>query len=231
VFPIAIQVLHANYSKSTKNHSKCLSDAFFTSQVLNLPILSAMSSLFDGVIIERKMPSGKTHDAITILLSFLVSAFAWKISNDLSVVTTIAIGFLFGGLLFGPDLDVASKQYYRWGIFRFLWYPYQVFFKHRSRWSHGLLFGTLFRIVYFAGALTLLSFILAYAIAIYREQDLPHLVEFIKSWSMLIDFIQANFGKNVLSVFFLGTWLGAASHTLTDIAISYVKTGKIKKLL
>ncbi len=168
---------------------------------------------------------------ITFLTSIPVFAFAWRISSDLPTAVTTLVGFLFGGLLFGPDLDVASKQYYRWGFFRFLWYPYQAFFKHRSRWSHGLLFGTLLRVIYFAGALTLLSFFLAYIFAIYREQDLPRLAEFIASWNVLIDFIKTNLGENALPAFFFGTWLGATSHTLTDLAISYVKTGKVKNIL
>jgi uncharacterized metal-binding protein len=174
------------------------------------------------------MPSGKTHDWITILISIPVFAFAWKISNNLLIAIITLTGFLFGGLLFGPDLDVPSKQYYRWGIFRFLWYPYQVLFKHRSRWTHGILLGTFFRIIYFTGAVTLFSFIFAYIIAIYRESDLPRLFEFIAAWHLLIDFVQEKFGENALFIFFFGTWIGAISHTLTDLAVSYVKTGRLK---
>src|SRR5215210_6022714 len=108
------------------------------------------------------MPSGKTHDAITFLFVAPVFAASWKITESVSFASIVTFTFLFGGLMFGPDLDTMSKQYTRWGIFRFLWYPYQAFFKHRSRWSHGLIFGTFLRIVYFMGALTLFSFLISY---------------------------------------------------------------------
>ena len=93
------------------------------------------------------MPSGKTHDAITFLLTAPAFGAAYFALHDIVTATAVTAAFLFGGLMFGPDLDTASKQYSRWYIFRFLWFPYRVFFKHRSRWSHGLIFGTLFRVV------------------------------------------------------------------------------------
>ena len=89
-----------------------------------------------------EMPSGKTHDAVTFLFVAPTLAAAWSVSGSIPLALIVGFGFLFGGLMFGPDLDTVSKQYSRWSIFRLLWYPYQVFFKHRSRWSHGLIFGT-----------------------------------------------------------------------------------------
>ena len=71
----------------------------------------------------------------------------------------IAIAFVFGGVMFGPDLDTVSRQYSRWFVFRFLWYPYRTFFKHRSRFSHGLIFGALVRVVYFLGVLTIAVYV------------------------------------------------------------------------
>ncbi|MEP6902659.1 MAG: metal-binding protein, partial [Actinomycetota bacterium] len=93
------------------------------------------------------MPSGKTHDAITFLLVAPVFVAGWRISGNSAISAVVTIAFLSGGLMFGPDLDTMSKQYTRWGILRFLWYPYQRFFAHRSRWSHGLIFGTFLRVV------------------------------------------------------------------------------------
>src|SRR4028118_712228 len=101
------------------------------------------------------MPSGKTHDAITFLLAPPMFLLVWRLTDNASLAAFAAGAFLFGGLMFGPDLDPPSVQYTRWGIFRFLWFPYKVVFAHRSRWSHGLVFGTLFRVVYFCGAVTL----------------------------------------------------------------------------
>jgi len=57
-------------------------------------------------------------------------------------------GFLLGGLMFGPDLDIHSVQFKRWGWFRWIWLPYRGSMKHRSPLSHAPITGTVLRIVY-----------------------------------------------------------------------------------
>lgn len=177
------------------------------------------------------MPSGKTHDAVTFFLAAPVFAAAWKLTDHVPNSILVAVAFLIGGLMFGPDLDTMSKQYVRWGIFKTIWYPYQAFFKHRSRWSHGLVFGTFLRVVYFMGVLTLLSFLGAYVYATYTGGDLPRLIEFTKTWTNIGEFARANFGQYVFISLFAGLWLGAASHTFTDMAGTFVKTGRVTEFL
>lgn len=173
------------------------------------------------------MPSGKTHDAITFFLTAPVLAVSLCLTENVPVCVAVALAFLFGGLMFGPDLDTFSKQYTRWGVFRFLWYPYQAFFKHRSRWSHGLVFGTFLRVVYFMGALTLLGFLASYTFAAYSGGTIPDLMEFAKTWRQIGVLVRATFGQYTFLWIFGGLWLGAASHTLTDIAGTFIKTGRI----
>ncbi|MEO8072735.1 MAG: metal-binding protein [Acidobacteriota bacterium] len=173
------------------------------------------------------MPSGKTHDAVTFILVAPTFAAAYVLTQNLPISSIVTAAFLFGGLMFGPDLDTQSKQYTRWSFFSFLWYPYKVFFKHRSRWSHGLIFGTFFRVVYFMGAITLLSFLLTFLIVTYSGGDLPKLIEFTRNWVSIGDFVRQNFGENAFPAVFVGLWLGAASHTLTDMAGSFIKHGRI----
>src|SRR4051812_31238572 len=108
------------------------------------------------------MPSGNTHDAITFILAAPAALVTYYASDSFAAAATVTAAFLFGGLMFGPDLDVASKQYSRWMFFRILWFPYRSFFKHRSRWTHGLIFGTLFRVVYFMGVVTVALFASSY---------------------------------------------------------------------
>lgn len=177
------------------------------------------------------MPSGKTHDAVTFLFAAPTFAAAWQFSRSIPLALIVTFTFLFGGLMFGPDLDTHSKQYTRWGILCYLWYPYQAFFKHRSRWSHGLIFGTFLRIVYFMGVLTLVSFFAAYLLAIYAGGDLPDLMQFTKTWQNIGDYVRADLGKYVFAYVFAGLWLGAASHTLTDIAGTFIKTGKVQDFI
>lgn len=173
------------------------------------------------------MPSGKTHDAVTFFLTVPIMAATWRIADSLPLAVIVTLAFLLGGLMFGPDLDTMSKQYTRWGIFKTLWYPYQAFFKHRSRWSHGLVFGTFLRVVYFIGVLTLLSFMITFIVTIYLGGDVPHLFEFTKNWQQIGTFVRTNFGQYTFHGIFIGLWLGAASHTITDMAGSFIKTGKI----
>lgn len=173
------------------------------------------------------MPSGKTHDAITFFLAAPVFAAMWILTLSVPLAAIVTLGMLFGGLMFGPDLDTHSKQYTRWSIFRFLWYPYQAFFAHRSRWSHGFLFGTLLRVIYFMGVLTIFSFLASYIFAAYAGGAMPDLMEFAKTWRQIGEYIRANAGEYTFLWVFVGLWLGAASHTLTDVAGTFIKTGRI----
>lgn len=94
------------------------------------------------------MPSGRLHDRITLWCLPLIagSTFGLTRSSDFTLLTTG--GFLFSGLMFGPDLDIHSRHFIRWGWLRLLWIPYQKTIRHRSVWSHGLIVGTLLRVAY-----------------------------------------------------------------------------------
>lgn len=174
------------------------------------------------------MPSGKTHDAVTFLLVAPTFAAAWIFTKSVPLASIVTVAFVFGGLMFGPDLDTMSKQYTRWSVFRFLWYPYQAFFAHRSRWSHGLIFGTFLRIVYFMGAVTLLSFLLTCAFSAFLGESSGNLMEFTKTWIQIGATVRSNVGENTLLSIFAGLWAGAASHTLTDLAGTFIKTGRMR---
>lgn len=176
------------------------------------------------------MPSGTSHDAITILLSAPVAVGAYAITRDLPTAVVAAIAFIFAGVMFGPDLDTKSKQYSRWGPLRLLWIPYRTVFRHRSRWSHGLIFGTLFRVVYFLGAVTVITFA-AYAAYSYIASGLvPSSTTFVRGWEWIGSAAGSGSAMEVLLTVLLGMWLGAASHTLTDVAITYIKTGRVDAL-
>ncbi len=177
------------------------------------------------------MPSGKTHDVITLILAAPAFAITYAATKDLASSIVVASAFIFGGLMFGPDLDTVSRQYSRWLIFRFIWFPYRRFFKHRSRFSHGLIFGALGRVIYFMGAATLIVFLLAYVYGIYSDGELHSFLDIASVWQPIGEFMRANLGKYFLPAVFAGLWLGAASHTFTDMAGSFIKTGRVAKFL
>lgn len=177
------------------------------------------------------MPSGKTHDAITFVLAIPTYALVWRLTDNHALASFTTGAFLFGGLMFGPDLDTQSVQYTRWGIFRFLWFPYKIVFAHRSRWSHGLIFGTLLRVVYFCGSVTLFGVLFVYLAATLRNSTPPTLQQVQEIWETFGVWTRASIGDYALGAIFLGLWLGAASHTLTDLAGTFLKTGKVKEFL
>ncbi len=72
------------------------------------------------------MPSGQTHDRITLWCLPAIAGCTYLLTQGDSDRTLIVAGaFLFSGLMFGPDLDIYSVQYKRWGYLRWLWIPYQ----------------------------------------------------------------------------------------------------------
>jgi uncharacterized metal-binding protein len=177
------------------------------------------------------MPSGHAHDAITILLAAPAAVVTYFVARDLPTALIVAIAFVFAGVMFGPDLDTKSKQYARWGPLRLIWIPYRTIFRHRSRWSHGLIFGTLFRVVYFLGVATLIAFA-GFSTCFYVSNGtLPDLASFARGWESIGASLGADSTVDVLIAIVVGLWTGAASHTLTDIAITYIKTGRVDNLL
>ena len=177
------------------------------------------------------MPSGHAHDAITILLAAPAAVITYAWTRDLPTTAIVAVAFIFAGVMFGPDLDTKSKQYSRWGPLRLIWIPYRTIFRHRSRWSHGLIFGTLFRVVYFLGVATLITFagmaVYSYATA----GSFPSLANLVRGWESIGMSVGAGSTLEIVLAVLAGLWAGAASHTLTDIAITYIKTGRVDALL
>ncbi|MGK7924424.1 MAG: metal-binding protein [Spirulina sp.] len=170
------------------------------------------------------MPSGRTHDRITLwcLPWFVLLTFSLTRSGELTLLA--AAGFLFSGLMFGPDLDIHSVQFKRWGWLRWIWIPYQKTLKHRSRLSHGLLIGTTLRLLYLL--------VLASSIAIFGVAIAQLLWGFAWNWQhfvrLSLQMLQRFSGEAI--ALFIGLELGAMSHSLTDWMGSTYKRLKRKGL-
>jgi uncharacterized metal-binding protein len=94
------------------------------------------------------MSSGRTHDRITLWTLPLIVVVAFRVTLDGWLTVIVCLGFLLGGWMFGPDLDIHSVQYKRWGWLRWIWLPYRGSMRHRSHWSHGPILGTVVRVLY-----------------------------------------------------------------------------------
>lgn len=170
------------------------------------------------------MPSGRTHDRITLMSLPWIGGLSYLLTRQGELALIVAGAFLFSGLMFGPDLDIHSVQYKRWGIFRWLWLPYRSLMSHRSPLSHGLIIGTVLRLLYFLGFLSIIS-ILGMAIA-------QFIWGFDWNWQQvgrqIFQSLQGQYlAEAIASV--IGLELGAMSHTASDWLVSTYRSSVKKK--
>ncbi len=106
------------------------------------------------------MPDGKNHNIINITVLVIIISGFYSLSTradialpmeylNFQTISVFSIAYLFGTFYLSPDLDINSSPYGRWGVFRFLWWPYKIMFKHRGL-SHHFIFGPLTILAYFA---------------------------------------------------------------------------------
>jgi uncharacterized metal-binding protein len=98
-----------------------------------------------------------------------------------------------------------------------------MMFRHRSRWSHGIIFGTLIRVVYFAMVLALVVLGAVYLRATLAGGALPGLNELAEAGRAIEGGVRHNLGQHAVWAALAGLWWGAASHTLTDVAWSVLR--------
>jgi uncharacterized metal-binding protein len=162
------------------------------------------------------------HDKITVLTAAAAVPVWWILTpeKDPSAFACGLCAYLFSGFWLSDDLDTRSVCYKRWGLFRFLWYPYRKIVPHRSWLSHGPFVGPLLRIAYFA-----FMFWLTARAALWA----------VDRYVMVVnrDGILHSIGVDV-STFFLShptwTWyavagliLGGIAHTIADAIVSFAK--------
>ena len=157
------------------------------------------------------MPSGVTHDRITLWILPWVAGIAYGLTRSGELSLILAGGVLFSGMMFGPDLDINSIQYKRWGIFKPIWLPYRKFMPHRSFLSHGPIIGTCIRLLY-------LFLIIAIA-GIFAVAIAQLIWGFDWNWQ---DFVREKFTllrnqyRQETIVFLIGLEVGAMSHSFSD---------------
>ncbi len=164
------------------------------------------------------MASGKTHDRVTLgLLLPVFVACRWLLLLGWMPSAVITAGTAIGGFLLSPDLDTRSRPFYRWGVFRFIWWPYQWVAKHRSALSHGLWLAPWLRLLYLSAVLVVL-YMVAY-LALASVLGVPASVETPRQT------IRAFLGQHLNDWLLLGVgiWLGSLSHVALDAISSGLK--------
>jgi uncharacterized metal-binding protein len=168
------------------------------------------------------MPSGKTHDKITVLTAAAAVPLWWVYDpvRNLGAMAVTLAAYLFSGFWLSDDLDTQSIAYKRWGAFRFLWWPYQKLVPHRSWLSHGLGVGPLLRVVYFLFML----WITAKGIFWILTQMGMHVngnALILNAWHHTLSWTLHHPSFVLWAV--LGLVLGGVTHSLADIIVSWAR--------
>lgn len=167
------------------------------------------------------MPSGRTHDRITLWGLPFVTGVTFGLTHSSNLTLLVSGAFLFSGLMFGPDLDIHSVQYKRWGCLRWLWIPYQKTLRHRSLLSHGLIIGTTLRLLYLAIWLGIIGIFALGIVALVWNVGW--------SWQVLAQLAKRSTQYSTEWIaLYLGLELGAMSHSVSDWGSSTYK--KVEKL-
>ncbi|NEP18699.1 MAG: metal-binding protein [Leptolyngbya sp. SIO4C1] len=169
------------------------------------------------------MPSGKTHDRITLWGLPLVLTAAFYLTLDITLTVIVCISFLVGGFMMGPDLDIHSVQYRRWGPLRWIWLPYQKTIKHRSQLSHGPVIGTVLRVLYLGLWIALFGLVAIELLTLLGAVQL--------TWADLRSTVQVSamtyFSEWMAPI--VGLELGALSHYVSDHIGSQLKKQRRKR--
>ena len=111
------------------------------------------------------MANGRTHRAVGLTLA--VGATVGGTFYDFYPESwAVGVGCVVAAMLFNPDLDVdggfignaAARKMRLETLYRVLFRPYQLAYKHRSWWSHGPITSTLWRMVYLMVPLVVVLF-------------------------------------------------------------------------
>ncbi len=163
------------------------------------------------------MPSGQTHDRITLWSLPLIAGLTFSQTSSSHLTFLVTGSFLFSGLMFGPDLDIDSRQFQRWGMLRCFWVPYQNSLRHRSFLSHGPFIGTALRILYLGGGIGIVS-LLGGLIAEYFGLLPWKPLEIAQNIGQAL----SNHPRECIAVY-LGLEMGAMSHSFSDWSNSFYK--------
>lgn len=173
------------------------------------------------------MPSGRTHDRITLWGLPFVAGISYGQTQSSNLTLILSGAFLFSGLMFGPDLDLNSVQYKRWGWLRWIWIPYQKSLRHRSLLSHGPILGTTLRLLYLSVWLGILGIFVGIVQRLVGDVGW--------SWQQFFKLIERSLTQYSTQwiAFYLGLEIGAMSHSVSDWGGSnykrFKKQGRMKK--
>lgn len=139
------------------------------------------------------MPNGKIHDRITYVTTPIVGVLSYVILTDIKITIVLMFTYFFASIMFNGDLDTNSRPYNRWLILKMIWIPYQLMFIHRSIFTHGIIVGTVVRLIYLG--------------------IIPFIILLLKDNLDMLTMLDLH----LMITIFIGLELGSAIHTISDI--------------
>lgn len=170
------------------------------------------------------MPNAQTHDRITVISGIALAPISYTVQVGWGIDPSMAFTYsallvgahLLSGIMFSPDLDIDSKIDDRWGIFKWIWWPYTTIVPHRHRWlSHGLVISQLLRLLYFYLMVVL---VLAGSTWLLSQVNLIIPRYHVQLTNSLLHLMR-NYPYESLA-FIIGFCTGGAAHTIADWVVT-----------
>jgi len=157
------------------------------------------------------MPNAQRHDELAIISAIVmtpISGATWLLLDASPQQAAINTAILVGSHLacshwLSPDLDIDSSIDNRWGIFGFLWKPYEKAIPHRHWLSHSG-FSVLLRLGYLLLIIALVLLLVELVLAGTLLSVYAWLERFVRTHPLEI------------GLFLLGAFISDALHTITD---------------
>ena len=93
------------------------------------------------------MPGHDTHEKISIVMLVFFILFLIHVNTNNRHIVIFCIFYIFATYYLSPDLDTNSRIYRRWGLLKWLWWPYLKLMKHRQS-SHSIVLGPISILIY-----------------------------------------------------------------------------------
>jgi len=170
------------------------------------------------------MPLAHTHDKIggvaalllfpatAILLQRYTLASTQEALRDGAIVTG---AHLIGTYWLSPDLDTDSAIDDRWGVFKAIWWPYNLVVPHRALWSHSGL-SALLRVLYLVVMIVGLLWALSSTLVLLGVSDPAYHRAFVQWFQQLIFANPRSAGLVAVGVVFSDLLHTVADHLSTE---------------
>jgi len=168
------------------------------------------------------VPGYRAHDFLTIATAAALAPAYYALAPrpDPWSAAILSGSCLLSGLLFSPDLDIASQPRRRWGHAGMMWCLYERAVPHRSWVSHSPLMGPLLRLTYF---MVMVYALLWGLLWVAKEWVMPlDRNGLLRGWrGELVQFMHRH--PEWFYMALLGYFLGALTHTVADVVWSAVR--------